>query len=116
MNLAKDVWIHHVLNQVSPIDLAHLQATCRALRHIISTHTPFKKKLDKWKNGTFQNCLSDYVATGHLDLVKLAIAKSGNGGHQMCAINEAIRNGDFDIFWYVKQSVSFSVPNLLSGT
>ena len=102
MNLPKDVWIHHVLNQVSPICLAHLQATCRVLRQIVSTHETFKTTLDNWKEEKFTGCLADYAEAGHLDLVKLAIAKKGgHRGHQMCAINEAIRNGDFDIFRYL---------------
>jgi len=64
MQIVKDVWIGHILPLLSPIDLSHIQLSCRFFREIVTfqcfkissvtVHPKVKRNfapdIDKWKH------------------------------------------------------------------
>jgi hypothetical protein len=93
-SLLKDLWIHHILPVLSPIDLCHFQLVSkRALQLTLS----FQPLLNKWKQNVLTNThnfsLFQASQEGHKDLVQLFMKKgacewnlglngASQGGHQ----------------------------------
>ena len=76
MNLLKDLWIHHVLPLLSPIDLCRFQLTSK---HCFNLTETFQPLLNRWKQlintKTNDKCLREAALTGHMDLIKLFIKR-----------------------------------------
>jgi hypothetical protein len=76
MNLLKDLWIHHVLPLLSPIDLCRFQLTSK---HCFNLTETFQPLLNRWKQlintKTNDKCLREAALTGHMDLIKLFIRR-----------------------------------------
>lgn len=91
MNLLKDLWIHHVLSLLSPIDLCRFQLTSK---HCFNLTETFQPLLNRWKQllvntKTNDKCLREAALTGHMDLIKLFIkrgATNWNWGLHSAAI------------------------------
>jgi hypothetical protein len=71
MLLLKDLWINHVLPQLSPIDLSRFQ---QVSKWCLTLSKPFQHIIDHWKqiinDKTVDRCLFEASKQGHKDLVR----------------------------------------------
>ena len=78
--LLKELWIHHILPFVSPIDLVNVSLTAKDLNYLVQTN--FKKEIDYWKelalNLQKNDGMLEAAKKGHEDLVKLFVKQGAN--------------------------------------
>jgi hypothetical protein len=79
MNLIKDLWSHHILPLLSPIDLCHFQLTSK---HAFQLTQSFQPLLTRWKihvlTRSLNWCLNQASDEGHKDLAQLFIDKGAD--------------------------------------
>ena len=96
MNLIKDLWSHHILPLLSPIDLCHFQLTSK---HAFQLTQSFQPLLTRWKihvlTRSLNWCLNQASDEGHKDLVKLFINKGANNWND--GLYGASRGGHKDL-------------------
>ena len=63
--LLKDLWINHVLPQLSPIDLSRFQ---QVSKQFLTLTKPFQHIIDRWKQLTFNvdYCLYQAAKNGYV--------------------------------------------------
>jgi ankyrin repeat protein len=101
--LLKDLWVHHVLPKLSPIDLSRFQCVSK---WCLKLTKPFQHVIDYWKHVPTCKVVLKAALRGHLDIVKLMV-KRLNYQLWNSGLAYAARGGHFHVIqFFIEQGAT----------
>jgi ankyrin repeat protein len=114
MILLKDLWINHILTQLSPIDLSRFQ---QVSKWCLTLSKHFQHIIDRWKKfvniESSDRCLYEASTQGHKDLVHFFINKGANDWN--FALHCASQGGHKDLIQFFIDKGATDWNSALSG-